>query len=558
MRIITTDLQNCFLGCDNNIDLDLPNLWDLGFIILPIVPNENHSLINVNYDITVVGYIDGVLSTKSHSHNYNGNIKIEKNANNKYKFSFDSVIWDSINSVSISTIAKQITDEYLTIIDNSTGFTFFDSAKVVPKKTSCFIYCYTPGTITENPTVTIGTTTRPSSLAKTVINNNIVTFAYVVIPYTIIGTNQNATINGKANVETLPIILDSEHIEFTENSVTKINNIDSKYYIEIKIKKGFTFVKTPKIKARFYSQSSGNFNVISQLMALKSGTTDTYFINYTPTIYSDQTEQEFFDANKNYNMPTTETEIISENPLISDFGCINVYKTNTVINKNLVNKRFFNIETNKYEDLGNYILSFIKYPFDIETSEEKNIIYGWFDTKIKSPLVNNQIINLSLGKIILNGYYKNSSDINNTRIKLLLPYADIYELDSIYINTTIEVKYKIDILSNTCVIEIFSNDTLIDTINTSIGYNIPYILKTDVISPNINLQSNVLKNTKAQIIIFQKLKVNNTHYETVVNKKISETTGFIKCNTVELVISKNMTVYEQQEIDSLLKNGIII
>lgn len=557
MRIINTDLQNCFLGCDNNIDLDLSTLWDLDAVIIPIVPNTNYSLINVNYDITINGYIDGVLSTKSHSHNYNGNVKIVK-SNNKFKFIFDTVLWDSINSVSISTIAKNITDDYLTIIDNSIGFNFFDSTKVIPKKTSCFIYCYTKGNISENPTVTIGETTRTSALAKTVINGNIVTFAYIVVPYSIIGTNIDATINGKANIETLPIILDSEHIEFTKNSDTEINNIDSTYYIEIKIKKGFTFVKTPKIKARCYSQSSSSYNVISQIMTLKQGTTDTYFINYTPTIYSDQTEQEFFNANKNHNMPTTETDIISENPLISDFGCINVYKTNATINKSLTNKRFFNVETNKYEDLGNYILSFIKYPFDIVTTEEKNIIYGWFDTNIKAPLVNDQIIIFSLGKIILNGYYKNSSDVNNTRIKLLLPYADIYELDSIYINTTIEIKYKIDILSNTCVIEIFSNDTLIDTINTSIGYNIPYILKTDVITPNINLQSNVLKNTKAQIIIFQKLKINNTHYETIVNKKISETTGFIKCNTVELVISKNMTVYEQQEIDSILKNGIII
>lgn len=248
---------------------------------------------------------------------------------------------------------------------------------------------------------------------------------------------------------------------------------------------------------------------------------------------------------------------IKASDIISNYGAIRAYKTTRTINQQLANKRFYNVNTNEYEDLGNYITSFVRYPFNVTTDGKSNVKYGWFDTQIQADLVEQQIYTLSLGKTLINGLYKNASDIENSDIDIILPYADIYKLDSRYINTEIEVIYKVDVLSNTAVIEIYSNDVLIDTVNTSIGYDIPYILKTDRITPNVNLQSNILKEKEPKVIVKQKAKVDYTYYDTLSRQTLTGLNGFVKCQNIVLAVSEQMTTKEQALLIDALTGGVI-
>lgn len=240
--------------------------------------------------------------------------------------------------------------------------------------------------------------------------------------------------------------------------------------------------------------------------------------------------------------------------LLSDYGLIRVYKTDKTINKSLVTHRF-----NNNEDLGQYIYSFVRFPFSIDTKDDANIYLGIVDTQIKAPLITKQIHKLSLGKKKITGLYGDSRDIDNIDIFCLLPFYGLHNINSLYVNTEIEIIYIVDILSNTASIELYSDDVLIDSIDCYIGYSIPYIIQQGYITHNITLQNNITKRFDPKIIIKQHKQIDNCIYTTYKNCLINDVSdGFIKCENIKLKIKPQMSLYEQQLIENNLTNGIYI
>lgn len=247
-------------------------------------------------------------------------------------------------------------------------------------------------------------------------------------------------------------------------------------------------------------------------------------------------------------------QAIEKGGILSDYGLIRVYKTDKTINQSLVTHRF-----NNGEDLGQYIYSFVRYPFFIEPRNNANIYLGVTDTGVNSPLIPKQIHTLSLGKKLISGLYEDTRDINNVEIVAVLPYYGLYNIDTRYINTEIEIKYIVDILSNTAVIELYSNDVLFDTLDCYIGYSIPYIIQQGYMNHNITLQNNITKQYEPKIILKQNKQINGGIYKTYKPCIIGDVSeGFIKCQNVELSVSHKMTLSEQQTIESYLNTGIYI
>lgn len=245
---------------------------------------------------------------------------------------------------------------------------------------------------------------------------------------------------------------------------------------------------------------------------------------------------------------------IEKSSVLSDYGLIRVYKTDKTINQSLVTHRFVS-----GEDLGQYIYSFVRYPFFIESKNNANIYLGITDTGINSPLIPKQIYTLSLGKKLINGLYSDSRDINNVEIIAVLPFYGLYNIDTKYINTELEIKYVVDILSNTASIELYSNDVLFDVLDCYIGYSIPYIIQQGYMNHNITLQNNITKQYDPKIILKQNNQINGGIYKTYKPCIIGDVTeGFIKCQNVELNVSHKMTLSEQQAIENYLNTGIYI
>ena len=368
--------------------------------------------------------------------------------------------------------------------------------------------------------------------------------------YELENTTNNITsvyVDGLAEVETpTQTTIDVDFSQLSGFSVLQGNTFDttlySNYKIEVQVNDGFKIINIPTLKIIRNDDSI----ILNEQLVLKSGTTNIYYY---------ELENTFNNIKSVEVLGLAKSEITS---LYNDYPLITCYKVNSEIMQAISNIRFQDVSQNKI-DLGSQILSLVRYPVIISTKDNANIKLGYFQTEINAALIENQINEYSLGKVFINGSEQNTSDIDKVTIELLLPLYGFFTIDSKYINTEIEVKYKIDIITNNCVIEIYSNNILIHLIDSEIGYNLPYILRET--SQNINsysmLNSNILKQNVPVIYVKQKPKENNTYYTTdIIVNNLADINGFIKCTDYE--INNIPTDIETELIKKCMINGVII
>lgn len=248
---------------------------------------------------------------------------------------------------------------------------------------------------------------------------------------------------------------------------------------------------------------------------------------------------------------------LEKSNLMTQYRFIRAYKADENIITQVANARFYAGTGGVSEDLGKYILSYIHYPFDVETNDSANIELGFFDTQINCDLVKEQYHTFTLFDDVVKGLYENDSDIENAEIIVFLPFVGVYNLESKYINTKITIKYICDVLSNDCIIYIYSNDKIIDNVKTSLGYEEPFITKESSIDFSFvnQMNSNANKNIKGSITVYQKANTTN-RYDNHIFKKVETLTGFIKGTFEEFTGNDEILLKEINQIKSLFSSGV--
>ena len=248
---------------------------------------------------------------------------------------------------------------------------------------------------------------------------------------------------------------------------------------------------------------------------------------------------------------------LEKSNLMSQYRFIRAYKADENIITQVANARFYTGQGGISEDLGKYILSYIHYPFNVETKDNANIELGFFDTQINCDLVKEQYHIFTLFDNVVNGLYNNDSDIENAEIIIFLPFVGKYELDSKYINTKITIKYICDILSNDCIIYVYSNDKIIDNIKTTLGYEEPFITKESSIDFSFvnQMNSNANKNKRGVITVYQKANTTNVYNNHII-KKVETVTGFIKGTFEGFTGNSEILLKEINQIKSLFNSGV--
>lgn len=248
---------------------------------------------------------------------------------------------------------------------------------------------------------------------------------------------------------------------------------------------------------------------------------------------------------------------LEKSNLMSQYRFIRVYKANEDIISQVANTRFYTEQGGISEDLGKYILSYIHYPFDVKTKDNANIELGFFDTQINCDLVKEQYHIFTLFDDVVNGLYNNDSDIENAEIIIFLPFVGTYKLDSKYINTKITIKYICDIMSNDCIIYVYSNDRIIDNVKTTLGYEEPFITKESSIDFSFvnQMNSNANKNKPGVITVYQKANTTNIYNNHII-KKVKTVTGFIKGTFEEFTCNNEILLKEINQIKSLFNSGV--
>lgn len=340
-------------------------------------------------------------------------------------------------------------------------------------------------------------------------------------------------------------ILDVDFSNLAGFTVLKGNTFDTtlftNYDVEVQVNSGFTVLNVPTL----HVVSSSNGTTDYQLV-LKPDTTDVYHYGYDGTIPN---------VTSVYVDGLAQSSVQS---LYTDYPLITCYKVDSSIMQDIAGVRF-QTQSGDTQDLGKYILSVVRYPCDIATLNNIAVKLGFFQTNINADLIEKQINEFSLGKVLITGIERNTSDIEKTIIDIMLPFYGIFSLDSKFINTEIEVKYKVDIVTNNCVIEIYSNDNLINQIECIIGYDLPYIIRENSqnILANNMLNSNILKQNTPCVYVRQKPKETNTFYTTnKVTDNLNNIQGFIRCT--DYYIGNIPTETEKDLIEKLMAKGVYI
>ena len=205
------------------------------------------------------------------------------------------------------------------------------------------------------------------------------------------------------------------------------------------------------------------------------------------------------------------------------------------------------------DDLGKFILGIYHFPFDVKLETQSAIILGNLVTQINADTVLQRTYTFTT-IFNLNGYYNDTRDLQ-TKIKLSLPYYGLIDIDSVYINTEIRIDYLVDISKNNAIINIYSNDKLIDTYNCVVGYSVAYILNNND-SLTKTLDTKQLFSNDFYYELERPLQANN-RVQTLKKDLIGNFTGYVKTNDF-INISANATQHELNEIKNLLMNGVFI
>ena len=316
------------------------------------------------------------------------------------------------------------------------------------------------------------------------------------------------------------------------------------YNLTLNASQGFKFVTTPTLSMNDRDTTVLDFTKVTDYQ---------YTLSFTA-------ESSYFNTNINAVLSGVAVE---ETPIVNKYGAIQVYKPSTSDMASLATKRYRQngtVDGITYSDvdLGNYITQFKRVFFNVVTSAKQNILLGVHDTLINTDTVFNDDVTIDCGTVFIEGANGNELDTKIYKIKIVLPFYEVVELPSIYMNKTIHIVYQANVITGYADIlinEVVSNtDLLIVKYRCKISQDLPYILDYDKLNGAL---SDMQLNTSPKII----LQKNNTFidkgYNTYKEDLISNEVGYFEVKDI-ISMSVNATQKEKDLIENLLKSGVYL
>ena len=242
----------------------------------------------------------------------------------------------------------------------------------------------------------------------------------------------------------------------------------------------------------------------------------------------------------------------------------------------------------------------------ISPQNESNVIIGTLDTNIVANRVSIYYVTIDLGSINVTEYWQNFLDYQPyTRLKLFLPYIGIVDLPTdLFMNNSVSVKYRIDIISGACVAIVSNSENIICTFTGNCSTKIPLSnndhsnaigntlvgiaglagsvatgnavgavantasivagLKERIqISGSLSTAHGILINDKPFLMIERpdtEIPENYAGlkgYTSNISMKLSETSGFTKISDIKLD-GLSCTDAEKEELLNMMQNGIYL
>ena len=316
------------------------------------------------------------------------------------------------------------------------------------------------------------------------------------------------------------------------------------YNLTLNANKGFKFVSTPTLKINNRNRTELDFIKVTDYQ---------YTLSFTAI-------SSYFDTNTNAVLSGT---AIEETPIVNKYGAIQVYNPSISDMTELATKRFkqngtVGGVTYSDIDLGNYITQFKRVFFNFEKSSKQNILLGANDTLINTDTILNDDVTIDCGTVFIQGTNNNELDTKIYKIKIVLPFYEVIELPSIYMNKTIHIVYQCNVITGYADIlinEVVNNtDLLIIKYRCKISQDLPYILNYDKLNGAL---SDMQLNTSPKIILQKNNIFIDKGYNTFKESLISNESGYFEVKDI-ISMSINATQKEKDLIENLLKSGVYI
>lgn len=216
------------------------------------------------------------------------------------------------------------------------------------------------------------------------------------------------------------------------------------------------------------------------------------------------------------------------NPTYIPTGLMTIYElqqnTLTELGKKLWSENIF---TNFLKITGNPIDSiiglYVSY-INFQDSDSKSIMLGNVDTQIIAPVINEVIKTVDCGTININEFWGDFKDYNPfTKIQIFLPYIGVMDLNvNEIMHSTLNLIYRFNLLTNTCVALISISKTIDETNLNSVLYQFDGSFLDEI---PISAASN---NTKISARLSQMQQVSNGILR--IAGAPQDTNGFTKAN----------------------------
>lgn len=250
----------------------------------------------------------------------------------------------------------------------------------------------------------------------------------------------------------------------------------------------------------------------------------------------------------------------TDEPTIKSYGTINVYNVTLENLNEFAKQRFFTATdgTNSLINLGDYVNRIKRVFVDIPTSGNDTLKCGNYDTKIAVLSPKTDVVTVDFGNVTLTGENENSHDYE-TKIKLFVPFFGFVDVDSSYINKTVNLTAKINIITGNGIIQLscdgvpfhfenvtFSRDVIYRTANESLK------LVGDDDFNELNLYG-----FEPYFIINSTRTIETPVNDTKESVTIGDVTGYAQFENVYLNTA-NLLVDEYNEIISELETGVYL
>ena len=249
-------------------------------------------------------------------------------------------------------------------------------------------------------------------------------------------------------------------------------------------------------------------------------------------------------------------------PVGTNYGAINVY-TVTLDNLEKFSKaRFFRFtdtetQTNEQIDLGVYVNRLKRLFVDIPVSGDDVIKCGNYNTGVTCKAPKTDIITLDFGYLTITGMNGNTHDYDST-LQVFLPFVGFVSLDKSFVDKTINLTYKVNIVTGDGVAIISYLGTPVLLQDVSVSRDVLY--KTG----NYTLQTiggdsfdeNSLYGFEPYVLMNYTVSQALTQHTTNKDVIIGDITGLAKFENVN--VNVNCLADEQSEIQTLLNTGVIL